>query len=134
MARRKLTASEESALAAEAEQLRDDEQAWDFARPRRVRRGRSPSAVLSVRVSLIQLQTLRKIAAAENVALSDLLKKAIASYTASAGPQVSSSSPRHLRLHVLRPSSAETIQPGVRQLSEADPSFVRPDIEKTRAG
>jgi len=133
VARRRLTPDEEAALAAEAERLRDDETAWDYKHPRRVRRGGSPSAVLSVRVPLIQLQALRKIAAVEGIALSDLLKDALASYAASAGPQVSSSSPRHLRLHVPRPSGAETIQPGVRQLREADPAFVRPDIDKTIA-
>jgi len=133
VARSRLTPDEEAALAAEAERLRDDETAWDYKHPRRVRRGRSPSAVLSVRVPLIQLQALRKIAEAEGIAMSDLLKDALASYAASAGPQVSSSSPRHLRLHMPRPSGAETIQPGARQLREADPAFVRPDIDKTIA-
>lgn len=133
VARRKLTRDEGEALAAEAEQLRDDEAAWDYDNARAVRRGRSPSAVLSVRVPLMQLATLRELAATERVSLSELLKDAVASYVASTGPQVLSSGPRVLRLN-LPPSKSESMQQGARQPRETVVGFPRSDTETTIAG
>lgn len=133
MARKKLTPEEESKLAAEAEQSREDDASWDYARARPVRRGGSPSAVLSVRVSIDQLRDLRKLAAVEGISLSELLKDAVASYVASAGPQVSSSGPRQLQLNLKRSSRSETIQPGARQLRDAGTAPYRPDTETTIA-
>ena len=116
VARRKITREEEAALADEAAGLRDDEAAWDFARARAVRRGASPSAVLSVRVPLEQLKGLRRLAAVEGVSLSELLKEAVASYVGSTGPEVSSSRPDVLQLNLRRSSRSETMHPHAREL------------------
>ena len=133
MARRKMTREEEATLAAEAQELRDDEAAWDYRQARLVRRGRSPSAVLSVRVPLAQLRELRKLAAAERISLSDLLKDAVASYVAYAGPQVSSSGPRQLQLNLKRASRSETMHAGARELQESVVAFPSQYTETTIA-
>jgi hypothetical protein len=83
--RRKLTPEEESQLAAEAESRQGDADEWDFGRPKKIDRGRSPTAVLSVRVPLSQLKELRRTAQLEGISLSRLLQSAIDCYMAREG-------------------------------------------------
>jgi hypothetical protein len=80
--RRELTPEQERQLAEVAESRRGDTEEWDFARPSRIDRGRSPTAVLSVRVPLSQMKELRRIAGREQISLSRLLQNAIDYYIA----------------------------------------------------
>ena len=83
MGRRQLTPEEERQLAADAESDRGDAAVWDFGRPTKIDRGKSPSAVLSVRLPLSQMKELRHIAGREQVSLSRLLQNAIDYYISS---------------------------------------------------
>jgi len=80
--RRELTPEQEKALAAEAEARRGDADEWDFARPAKIDRGGSASAVLSVRVPLSQMKELRRLAGQQGISLSRLLQSAIDCYVA----------------------------------------------------
>jgi hypothetical protein len=82
LGRRELTPEEESRLAAEAESRRGDAEEWDFARPAKIDRGGSPTAVLSVRVPLSQMKELRRLAGQQGISLSRLLQSAIDCYVA----------------------------------------------------
>jgi hypothetical protein len=77
MPSKRLGVDEEAALAKEAENAKVDEQ-WEMERPRRVRRGSEPTAVLSVRVPLSQLRKIRETLARERIPLSELLQQAVA--------------------------------------------------------
>jgi hypothetical protein len=80
--RRELTPEQEKALAAEAEARRGDADEWDFARPAKIDRGGSASAVLSVRVPLSQMKELRRLAGQQRLSLSRLLQDAVECYMA----------------------------------------------------
>lgn len=80
MVRRRLTQKEEQALAKAAEDRSVGSQEWDFARARRVDRGRNPTVVLSGRVPVVYAQMLRRKAIAERRSISELVKEALESY------------------------------------------------------
>ncbi len=135
MARRKLTEEQESLLAQEMERLRDDASAWDFKKPKGVTRRAGASAVLSVRVSVPQLQRLRKVAASQGVGISEILKQALNSYVARSGPQITfNSDTRRWILYRHEPSAVETVQPGADEVT-TDPKFFRSRAaERTATG
>ena len=83
MGRRQLTPEEERQLAADAESDRGDAAVWDFGRPTKIDRGKSPTAVLSVRLPLSQMKELRRISGRERISLSRLLQNAIDYYISS---------------------------------------------------
>jgi len=129
MGRRELTPEQESQLAAEAQSRRGDTEEWDFGRPTKIRRGRSPTAVLSVRVRFAQMKELRRIAGQEGISLSRLLQNAIECYVAR---------PRAVQLHFpevkrffafnAQPESTGTM-PGVR----SSHSVTGPQVPMTTA-
>lgn len=89
MARRRLTEAEEARMVGAAERSRDDEDA--AVRQVDVRIAADASGVLSVRLRIEQIRTLRQIAAQRGESLSDLLQEAVNQLIGTCGPEVSTS-------------------------------------------
>lgn len=84
MARRAMSRQEEEALVREAERLRDAD-----TEPSGLRFSPNATAVLSVRLPMNDLRTLRSIAKARRISLSALLQEAVEQLLATDGPKVS---------------------------------------------
>jgi hypothetical protein len=135
MARRELTREEEKRLAAGVEQRKSGDPRWDFDRPRRVRVPSDATGVLSVRVPAGEFAAIRERARAERVSTSEFLKRAVESYVAQHGPDITQTQ-RGTGLWLIYSRDAsptESSQPGARQVRDASPSFVRPSDDKTVA-
>ncbi|MEX2237248.1 MAG: ribbon-helix-helix protein, CopG family [Dehalococcoidia bacterium] len=88
MARRRMSKEEEAALVAEIESSQNDDKAWDFDNPKKIDRGPTPTAVLSVRLPLDQFNAVKAEAARRRIPLSDLVREAIESYAGAAGTRL----------------------------------------------
>jgi hypothetical protein len=89
MARRRLTEAEEARMVAAAERSRDDKDT--AVRKVDVRVAADASGVLSVRLRIEQIRTLRQIAAQRGESLSDLLQEAVTQMIGTCGLDVSTS-------------------------------------------
>jgi hypothetical protein len=99
--RRILSDAEERALAKSAEAARDaSEKTWNLDAPKKVTRGSAPTAVLSVRLPLDQVQALRKIASITQRSLSEMVQGAVTTYIGTGGPALSTSDVRGMYVAV----------------------------------
>ncbi len=109
MARKELTTQQEREIAVVAEEASsagaDVKQVSS-----RVSRGANPTAVLSVRVPLDQLQALRSIAQRRAMSLSEVVQEALASFASAGGPQVFSSQ-ASWKIYVIEPAASEAYNP-----------------------
>lgn len=109
MARKQLTSQQEREIAAAAEEA--SAAGADVNRvSARVSRGASPTAVLSVRVPLDQLQSLRAVAQRRAMSLSEVVQEAIASFAGAGGPQVFSSQ-TSWKFYLTEPAASEAYNP-----------------------
>ncbi len=85
MARRAISRAEERTLIAAAEQDRDDGTVGELAA---VKVAGDATAVLSVRLPMDQLQSIRRNAASRGISISSLLQEAVAQLTAKPEPRM----------------------------------------------
>jgi antitoxin component of RelBE/YafQ-DinJ toxin-antitoxin module len=92
MARKKLTPDEEASIRRASEQAHRE--GADLTYVGGVSRGKEPTAVLSVRVPLALLQSLREIAARDGLSLSEVVQNAVTTCARAGGSPFSTSSDR----------------------------------------
>jgi ribbon-helix-helix CopG family protein len=88
MARKRMSQDDEERLIAEAESRKDDGEFWNLDEPRRINRGPEPTAVLSVRMPLSQIQAIRELAAERRVSLGELMRDALNVFAGLSAPTV----------------------------------------------
>ena len=106
MGTRRLTAAEEAALIADAEQARESDEELPAAIP--ARRAGEGSVVLSVRIPASQMARLKHVARERNQSLSSLVQDALMALESAPGPSIMSGRPRSLAVAVDRLSTSRT--------------------------